>query len=162
MYATVQSFIQDYTQESASTQRVFDALTDESLAQAVAPGYRTISQLAWHLAESGGMLSSAGFNLDRHSGRSESAVALAEAYRAISQSIIRSAGEVLTDEKLSEPLTVFGKPFTYGSLLGMFVKHEVHHRGQLTILIRQAGIQAPGVYGPSKEEWALNGMEAPQ
>lgn len=32
--------------------------------------------------------------------------------------------------------------------------HEIHHRGQLTILMRQAGITVSGLYGPSKEEAA--------
>jgi uncharacterized damage-inducible protein DinB len=30
-------------------------------------------------------------------------------------------------------------------------------RGQLTVLMRQADLKVPGVYGPSKEEWeAMN------
>jgi len=27
-------------------------------------------------------------------------------------------------------------------------------------LMRQAGLKVPGIYGPSKEEWALMGMPA--
>jgi uncharacterized damage-inducible protein DinB len=28
----------------------------------------------------------------------------------------------------------------------------------MTVLMRQAGIKVPGVYGPAKEEWAAYGM----
>ena len=31
----------------------------------------------------------------------------------------------------------------------------------MTVLMRQAGLTVPGVYGPAKEEWATAGMEAP-
>ena len=30
------------------------------------------------------------------------------------------------------------------------IKHIVHHRGQVTVLMRQAGIKPFGVYGPPK------------
>ena len=32
----------------------------------------------------------------------------------------------------------------------------------MTVLMRQAGLTVPGVYGPAKEEWAVAGMEAPK
>ena len=42
------------------------------------------------------------------------------------------------------------------------INHQNHHRGQMTVLMRQAGLTVPGVYGPAKEEWAAAGMEAPK
>lgn len=38
---------------------------------------------------------------------------------------------------------------------------ETHHLGQMTVLMRQAGLNVPGVYGPSKEEWTAYGMPEP-
>lgn len=32
----------------------------------------------------------------------------------------------------------------------------------MTVLMRQAGLTVPGIYGLSKEEWANLGMEAPK
>lgn len=32
----------------------------------------------------------------------------------------------------------------------------------MTVLMRQAGLTVPGIYGPAKEEWATFGMEAPK
>ena len=38
------------------------------------------------------------------------------------------------------------------------IKHIVHHRGQVTVLMRQAGIKPFGVYGPPKEDWIHLGV----
>ena len=31
----------------------------------------------------------------------------------------------------------------------------------MTVLMRQAGLKVPGVYGPAREEWAEFGMQPP-
>ncbi|GAA3410978.1 hypothetical protein GCM10020370_57350 [Paenibacillus hodogayensis] len=66
-----------------------------------------------------------------------------------------------TNEKLQESVNMFGQQWKNGFTLAIFLKHEIHHRGQLTILMRQAGLPVIGIYGPSKEEWTSMGMEAP-
>jgi len=47
-----------------------------------------------------------------------------------------------------------------GKVLSVLVKHQTHHQGQLTVIMRLAGLKVPGVYGPAEEEWANMGMEA--
>ena len=44
----------------------------------------------------------------------------------------------------------------------VLVTHQTHHRGQMTVLMRQAGLKVPDVYGPAKEGWATYGMPAPR
>jgi uncharacterized damage-inducible protein DinB len=39
-------------------------------------------------------------------------------------------------------------------ILHALVLHQVHNRGQMTVLMRQAGLVLPGVYGPTREEAA--------
>jgi uncharacterized damage-inducible protein DinB len=34
------------------------------------------------------------------------------------------------------------------------VRHLIHHRGQMSVLMREAGLIVPGVYGLSREETA--------
>lgn len=46
-----------------------------------------------------------------------------------------------------------------GKTLGVLITHQIHHRAQLTIVMRLAGLKVPGVYGPAKEEWVGYGME---
>jgi uncharacterized damage-inducible protein DinB len=74
------------------------------------------------------------------------------------------AGEVAakwTDEMLAEDVEMYGQTFKRGFTLYMLIVHEIHHRGQMTVLMRQAELEVPGIYGPSKNEWAQYGMEAP-
>jgi uncharacterized damage-inducible protein DinB len=44
--------------------------------------------------------------------------------------------------------------------LGFIVSHQIHHRAQLTVVMRLNGLNVPGVYGPSKEEWTSYGIPA--
>jgi uncharacterized damage-inducible protein DinB len=158
MYLKIQSFEEDYRMELTSTQKLLDTLTDESLTQEVAPGYRTLGQLAWHLVpySDSGILAMTGLEYEgpaKTSHLPQTAAAIAEAYRTTSASIIEAVQNQWTDEKLLDSLNLFGQQWKYGGALDMFIKHEIHHRGQLTILMRQAGLPVTGVYGPSKEEW---------
>jgi uncharacterized damage-inducible protein DinB len=57
---------------------------------------------------------------------------------------------------------MYGEMWSRGTVLSILVRHEAHHRAQLTVLMRQAGLAVPGCYGPAKEEWAGMGIPAPQ
>jgi uncharacterized damage-inducible protein DinB len=46
-------------------------------------------------------------------------------------------------------------PMTIRDILWQsIISHGIHHRGQLTLMCRLAGGQAPGLYGPNREETA--------
>ena len=47
---------------------------------------------------------------------------------------------------------------TKGKLLQIIMHHQIHHRAQLGVLMRIAGLAVLGVYGPSKEDWTAMGM----
>ena len=55
---------------------------------------------------------------------------------------------------------MYGEKWNRGTTLQILIKHQAHHRGQLTVLMRMAGLKVHGVYGPSKEEWIAYGMPA--
>lgn len=38
-----------------------------------------------------------------------------------------------------------------GKLLRILINHQTHHLGQMTVLLRQAGLKVPPVMGPTKE-----------
>jgi uncharacterized damage-inducible protein DinB len=65
------------------------------------------------------------------------------------------------DETLQVVDDLYGQKWKRGATLLSLIKHEVHHRGQMTVLMRQAGLKVPGIYGPSKEEWPQYGMKEP-
>jgi uncharacterized damage-inducible protein DinB len=56
----------------------------------------------------------------------------------------------LPGAKLAEDMDLFGMmQLPAVALLGMMVKHSVHHRGQLSTYLRAMGGKVPGIYGPS-------------
>ncbi len=162
MYRSIADFREDWARESAATLKVLRALTDASLAQAVAPGGRTLGRIAWHVTQTlPEMGSHAGLPVEGPGEREPvpaSAAAIARAYEAAARALGESVGRVWTDLQLDDRIEMYGQKWSKGGTLQALVRHEVHHRGQLTVLMRQAGLPVPGVYGPSREEWAQFGM----
>ena len=160
MYQTLQQFLDDWKHESSLTLRVLDVLTDSSLSQAVTETKgRSLGELAWHVATSAtGLLSAGGLQMEAPGSSSSvpsRAQDIVDHYRQASESILTALKEQWTDAKLPEPLLLFGRiDTTYGGLLTLVVRHQIHHRGQMTILMRQARLVPPGVYGPNEEEGA--------
>lgn len=160
MYQTVQQFTGDWANESSLSLSVLSALTDASLSQRVTESKgRTLGELAWHLATSiTGMLGAGGLQLEGpgfDASVPSRAQLIVEGYRQASQAASVAVAGQWTDAKLAEPLKLFGRiDTTYGGLLTLVVRHQIHHRGQITILMRQAGLVPPGVYGPNEEEGA--------
>ncbi|MUT65796.1 DinB family protein [Paenibacillus sp. NEAU-GSW1] len=165
MYTSLQSFITDYTYQAEGTQKLLNLLTDASLDQEVLPGYRTLGRLAWHIVTTvPEMLHRTGLQFDGPDPYTEppaSAADVAEAYRIAVLSMLEAIRTQWTDENLQQEVNLYGEPWKNGFTLSVFLMHEVHHRGQMTVLMRQAGLTIPGIFGPAKEEWAAMGMEAP-
>jgi uncharacterized damage-inducible protein DinB len=70
----------------------------------------------------------------------------------------RQAVAGLSDEQLDETWafkrngqTLFALP-RYDMLRGMCFNHLIHHRGQLTMYLRDLGVPVPPLYGPSADE----------
>jgi uncharacterized damage-inducible protein DinB len=165
MYTSIAEFIEEWNQEAASTQKVLDALTDSSLQQKVSPEDRTLGALAWHIvASTPGMLVEFGITVEEMKNSNTvptSAMEIAETFRRVSADTSDAIKQQWTDKSLSEMKNVFGMEMPKAVTLSLLIKHIIHHRGQMTVLMRQAGLQVPGVYGPSREEWSQMGMESP-
>jgi len=160
MYHTLQEFMEDWQQEAALTIKVLERLTDDSLKQAVSEQQpRTLGDLAWHLLGGlGGILGGAGLRIngpDFKAPTPSRAAEILEGYRQMSAAATNALKAQWNDAKLAETLKLFGFiDTTYGGVLNTVVRHQIHHRGQMTILMRQAGVVPPGVYGPNEEEGA--------
>lgn len=166
MYTSIPEFIEEWKQEAASTQRLLDVLTDSSLQQRVSSEDRTLGAIAWHIVSSTpGMLNEFGIKVD-YVENSDSVPAtakeIADTFRKVSTDTSEAVSEQWKDESLKEIQNVFGMTMPKAVTLSLLIKHLIHHRGQLTVLMRQAGLKVPGVYGPSREEWSQIGMEAPK
>jgi uncharacterized damage-inducible protein DinB len=164
MYASTASFLKDWEAERLGTLRIMKALTDASLSRTVSPEGRSLGFLAWHivqtLSEMGGKAGLAVQGPAEGSSEPASASAIVAAYDAASRSVGEQVRARWTDEMLGGELVLYGRPWTRAGVLASLVKHQGHHRGQMTVLMRQAGLTVPGVYGPAREEWGAMGMPA--
>jgi uncharacterized damage-inducible protein DinB len=158
MYTSIKEFVQDWNTESATSLKVERALTDASLSQNSDPDGRTLGRLGWHMVLMiGGMGGAAGLAIaapPRGSEAPGTAAAIAEAYEKAARSMGEEAASKLKDEQLTMEVSAFGRSMTIASLLQGLVRHQIHHRAQMTILMRVAGLVVPGIYGPSREESA--------
>ncbi|MBT8395540.1 MAG: hypothetical protein HKO65_15595, partial [Gemmatimonadetes bacterium] len=73
-------------------------------------------------------------------------------------SLAQEVGSKWEDGDLEVEDQMYGERWTRGKTLTALLNHQTHHRGQMTVLMRQAGLKVPGVYGPAKEEWESYGM----
>jgi uncharacterized damage-inducible protein DinB len=164
MFRTVKDFEKSFKFESDSTLKLLRALTDASLQQRVAPEGRTLGRLAWHLSQSqADMLNKAGLNVegpDWEAAVPTTAALIVSAYEHTSQSVLAEVSKKWNDAALLEEHDLYGEAWANGFTLEAMLRHEAHHRGQITVLMRQAGLAVPGIYGPSREEWAAFGMPA--
>ncbi|MFB9326906.1 DinB family protein [Paenibacillus aurantiacus] len=163
MFTSIASFEAGWIHESKATQRVMDALTDDSLGQAVTPLNRTLGQLAWHIASTQHeMLTRTGLEFPAacHGEKAPaSAKAIADAYRVSSAALLDAIKAQWNDDKLHETADMYGDQWRNGMTLHILIMHEVHHRGQMTVLMRQAGLRVPDLYGPTREDWIEWGQE---
>jgi len=165
MFTTLEQFLAVWAHEAEATQHLLDALTDASMAQLVAPGHRTLGRLAWHIAQSvPEMMERTGLHIDGPGEQDPvpaSAGEIAAAYRTAAASLATELAARWTDATLEETDDMYGERWSRGRTLDVLILHQVHHRGQLTVLMRQAGVPVAGVYGPAREEWEHMGMEPP-
>ncbi|WP_172371938.1 DinB family protein [Sporosarcina jiandibaonis] len=165
MFKTIEEFLNHWEHESGSTQKILNTLTDESLAQEVSPEDRTLGRIAWHIVQTlHEMMSQTGLEFTgtpEDAPVPETAAEIADAYRSTNEAMVSAIKTQWTDEILGEMRDMYGEQWSVGTVLGILTAHETHHRGQMTVLMRQAGLRVPGVYGPAREEWAAFGGQAP-
>ena len=165
-YTRVAEFLEDWKSESGMTRAVMAALTDAALAQPAGGAEdRTLGRIAWHIVTTlPEMMERTGLHLSSVDGGAPvpaRAADIAEAHsRAAAELAERLAAE-WTDDTLSVTDNMYGETWPRGLTLQVLVRHEIHHRGQMTALMRLAGLRVPGTYGPAREDWAAMGMDPP-
>lgn len=165
-YTKVMDFLKDWEFESGATQKVMNNLTSESLGQKVSPTGRSLGFIGWHITETiGEMIGRTGlkvFTPDMEQWDESNSEHLKECYKNSSESLVEKIKSNWKDDTLLEEDDMYGEKWKRGQTLRSLIEHQIHHRGQMTVLMRQAGVKVPGIYGPSLEEWAAYGMEAPK
>jgi len=158
MYRKTDDFLQAWARETESTVKVFDTLTDESLGQKTYAEGRTLGRLAWHITQTLPEMCNRTDLGVVGPGEEEpipaSAAEISARFKEAADSLAAQIRAKWTDDTLELEDDMYGERWRRGRTLDVLIRHQTHHRGQMTVLMRQAGLKVPGVYGPSKEEWA--------
>ncbi len=156
MFTNAQQFIGEYTYESGITQSLLANLTDASLSQPQADGLYNLGQLGWHISSSRCYLfGQTGFDMpDQGHGFPENMTAdmIRQNYdmllaRVMTQAATKSEADLQVSYRFFDKMDV-----TLAQMMRMVISHEAHHRGQMSVLMRQAGLGIPGIYGPNAED----------
>ena len=157
MYRRIEDFLADWQNESEGTIQVLSNLTDASLMQKSYEHGMTLGNLAWHLVTTiGEMIGKADLEFSptpHEDAEPKSAKEILEAYQFSSQALVNAVKEQWNDDTLNEKKDMYGESWSVATILKVLITHQIHHRGQMTVLMRQAGLKVPGLYGPSREEW---------
>jgi uncharacterized damage-inducible protein DinB len=160
--ATIEELIQELEEESHATRRVLERIPEDHLEWRPHPTSQSLGQLAMHVATIPGTLAEVstrpfdvGTPIPRPTAQGVDQL-LETLSRSVSQAteILRSMG----DEGLATQWKMFdGERELWSLPRGAFLRstmlnHWYHHRGQLTVYLRQLGVPLPAVYGDSADE----------
>lgn len=166
MLHTIAEFEAIWSPEVEATQKVLKHLTTSSLSQRVDAEGRTLGRLAWHIVTTlAEMMSRTGLALAGPAPDAPvppTAREIFNAYNEAALSLLDRIRTGWTDASLAVEDDMYGEKWKRAETLRALIFHQIHHRGQMTVLMRQAGVDVPGVYGPARQEWAAYGMPPPE
>jgi len=155
---SAETFVPYFAGIRARTERVLDCVPPERLEWSHRPGAFTFGDLARHLGaiERYMFAENACCRPSLYPGHGRE---LADGYDAVRAFLSRLHEEsmaifrALTPEDLERRcLTPAGTPITVWKWLRAMVEHEVHHRGQIYLMLGMLGIPTPPLYGLTSEE----------
>ncbi len=151
LFNSIEAFVHSLEHEASRTCALLDALTDESLRTRVAPDLRTLGEMAWHLPQSlGSIAAQLGIVIDapaRDTPPPTRASLIRDVYDLAVNGLMKGVRQ-WDDDALLGPGDVYGERWARGHTLRVMLDHEIHHRGQCIVLMRQAGLEPPPLYGP--------------
>jgi uncharacterized damage-inducible protein DinB len=158
-----QGLLQELEQEAQTTRRVLERVPDRQLSWRPHAKARTLGQLALHIA----MVPGAVAELITSPSPAQAPQFIdpvpqsaAELIPTLNDSIGKAKRAVgrMDDAALMEPWTLmrgdrelFSVP-RVALLRSIMLNHWYHHRGQLTVYLRELDVPIPSVYGPSADE----------
>jgi uncharacterized damage-inducible protein DinB len=167
----IEALLQELEQEAATTRRVLERVPDDRLGWKPHDKSMSLGQLALHVATVPGSVAEISrqspFPLPEFT--QPSAKSAAELIPALDQSVAR-AREILKsmdDAALASTWRVVDgdrevMALPVGAVLrSIMLNHWYHHRGQLSVYLRQVGVPVPSIYGPSADENPFAAQRAP-
>jgi len=158
----IQALLQELEQEAQTTRRVLERVPEDRLSWKPHDKSMSLGQLAMHVATTPGgvaeMSQQSPFQIPKFT--QPSATSRAELMRAFDDSISKARKVLsgLDDAALGKMWHVVDgerevMALPVGAVLrAIMLNHWYHHRGQLSVYLRQVGALVPSIYGPSADE----------
>ena len=159
---TIESLLQELEQEAQTTRRVLERVPEDRLAWKPHDKSMSLGQLALHVATTPGSVAElcqqSPFQVPQFT--QPSTTSTAELMRAFDESIgkARQILRGMDDAALGKTWRgVDGDRELIAMPVGavmrtIMLNHWYHHRGQLSVYLRQVGAKVPSIYGPSADE----------
>lgn len=158
----MQRFLSVWDAEAQKTAAILRALPAGQYEFRPDTGARSIGELAWHLAEVEAFIS---YGIEQGAigpGTRPPGIERPKAIEALAPEYERIHAEAaarvrrLTPGDLDRAMSAFGGPPRpiRDILWSAILLHQIHHRGQLSVLCRLAGGASPGMFGPNREDMA--------
>jgi uncharacterized damage-inducible protein DinB len=156
----LERFLEVWEREAAKTASLLRSLPTDKYDFRPDPEGRSLGELAWHLSEGDAYMTHGiergAFAFDvRPEGieRPRTVEELAPGYERVHRDALARV-RALKPEDLDRTITFFSLgPLPIREILwNLVLFHNIHHRGQLTLLCRLAGGRPIGVYGPTRED----------
>jgi uncharacterized damage-inducible protein DinB len=163
MFRHLSDFFETWSYERSATEKIFSALTNQVLSNKENENVRTLGRLAGHIVETlKEMPKRAGLSIEYHDEilRYDNVEEILLNYKKTCDELETKIKLQWNDGMLTNKVEMYGDEWKLGQVLFTLITHQAHHRAQMTVLIRLVGLKVPGIYGPSKEEWATFGMPA--
>ena len=160
---TIQELVQELEHETDATRRTLERVPNDQLDWRPHPRSLTMGQLAMHVATLAGALAeistAPAFEVGAPIPR-PTATSTAELLATLERSVAQAKAVLLDmgDAGLATPWRMHHNGKEIGSmprsafLRSVLFNHWYHHRGQLTVYLRQTGATVPAIYGPSADE----------
>jgi len=162
--ALIDGMLQELEQEAQTTRRVLERVPGHQLGWRPHEKARTLGQLALHVATVPGgvaeLVASPSPAQAPQFADDPSPKSASELIPALDQSIAKAtkvlggmddATLMATWRLMAGDRELFAVPRA-DMLRSVMLNHWYHHRGQLTVYLRELGVPVPAIYGPSADE----------
>jgi uncharacterized damage-inducible protein DinB len=160
--ALIDGLLQELEMEAQTTRRVLERVPDDKLSWRPHEKSRTLGELALHIATVPGGVAqlvatspaqAPQFRDPSPASASELLPALDESISTARKTLAGMSDETITAtwRMMAGEREVIAMP-RIAMLRSVMLNHWYHHRGQLTVYLRELGLPVPSIYGPSADE----------
>lgn len=160
--ALIDGMLRELDQEAQTTRRVLERINDDHLNWRPHPKARTVGELALHIATVPGAVAEIAIQdmVQAPQFTDPSPQSAAELIPTLNESIAKAKNLLsgVGDELLLAPWRmmrgnreIFTVP-RIALLRSIMLNHWYHHRGQLSVYLRELDVPIPSIYGPSADE----------